>query len=230
MAEAVKRIGAVDQVIEYIKIAVRNGEYKVGDRLPNEADLANQIGVGRSSLREGMRILAAYGIVDIQQGGGTFIVNKTAERFFDILGYMPTSSLDDLMELRLIVEVGAIITVYDKLSEEDLKKLQEYVDRLDFKNGYEACAWADRSFHKRILDATRNPLLIPVEEMIFQARKKVLYQSFCDENFVNSARVGHQQILDSLKERNRTKCFEAMALHLDRTQKKIFHLWDNTEK
>ena len=53
------RMSAVDQVIAYVRHAVATGAYRVGDRLPNEAELAKVIGVGRSSLREGMRILAA---------------------------------------------------------------------------------------------------------------------------------------------------------------------------
>ena len=56
------RMGAVDQVISYIRAAIQSGQYVVGDKLPNEAILAETIGVGRSSLREGMRILAAYGL------------------------------------------------------------------------------------------------------------------------------------------------------------------------
>ena len=46
---------------------IRKGELKVGDKLPKEADLAREIGVGRSSLREGMKILAAYGVVEPRQ-------------------------------------------------------------------------------------------------------------------------------------------------------------------
>ena len=84
---ATGRTGAVDQVIAYVRYAVKNGTYNVGDKLPNESELAATIGVGRSSLREGMRILATYGIVEIRQGDGTYIIDKTVERFLDFLGY-----------------------------------------------------------------------------------------------------------------------------------------------
>ena len=97
---ATGRTGAVDQVIAYVRYAVKNGTYNVGDKLPNESELAATIGVGRSSLREGMRILATYGIVEIRQGDGTYIIDKTVERFLDFLGYIPSSNLQDFIDLR----------------------------------------------------------------------------------------------------------------------------------
>ncbi len=63
---ATGRTGAVDQVIAYVRYAVKNGTYNVGDKLPNESELAATIGVGRSSQSKGMRILATYGIVEIR--------------------------------------------------------------------------------------------------------------------------------------------------------------------
>ena len=74
---SIERINATSQVVNSIRAMIRKGELKVGDKLPKEADLAREIGVGRSSLREGMKILAAYGVVEPRQGEGTFIVDNT---------------------------------------------------------------------------------------------------------------------------------------------------------
>ena len=54
------RVNATDIVVNYVKDALRAGKLHVGDRLPKEADMAKELGVGRYSLREGMKILAAY--------------------------------------------------------------------------------------------------------------------------------------------------------------------------
>lgn len=213
-----KRTSAVDQVVEYMKLAIRSGKYQTGDKLPNEATLSSMIGVGRSTLREAMRILAAYGMVEIRQGDGTFVVNQVAERFFDVLGYMPASNIQEIMNLRYTVEVGAIIMVYNKLTKEDFSILQGYIDQLNAKYGIEVCALADRNFHKHLMNITGNQLLIPIEEFLNQMRRNILYQSFSDKRFVDEARKSHENILAALKTKNRDACIEAMLIHLDGTR------------
>ena len=84
---SVERVSAPMQVMRAIRDAIRRGELKEGDKLPPENELAKQLKVGRSSFREGMRLLSAYGVVEIRQGEGTFIINKTAEQGFD--GFLP---------------------------------------------------------------------------------------------------------------------------------------------
>ena len=90
---SVERVNATAQVVNTIKRMLQRGELKVGDRLPKEADLAIEIGVGRSSLREGMKILAAYGVVESRQGDGTFIVDNTAKNFFDFFSLLSIQAI-----------------------------------------------------------------------------------------------------------------------------------------
>ena len=76
---SVERVSAPMQVMRAIRDAIRRGELKEGDKLPPENELAKQLKVGRSSFREGMRLLSAYGVVEIRQGEGTFIINKACD-------------------------------------------------------------------------------------------------------------------------------------------------------
>ena len=86
----VGRVTATSLVVNTIREAIQKGKLKVGDKLPNETELAKEIGVGRSSFREGIRILAAYGVVEVRQGEGTFIVNKISEQILEFLGFFPS--------------------------------------------------------------------------------------------------------------------------------------------
>lgn len=212
------RFGATSQVVNFIRRAIQSGKLKVGDRLPNEGELANTIGVGRSSLREGMRILAAYGVVEIRQGEGTFVINRTAEQFFDFLGFMPNNStLVSFIELRRVIETGNIVTVYDKLTQGDIVELQALVDRLDSKNGLEACVSADREFHKKLLTLSGNPLMIELDKMIYHMRSELLYRIMCYDEVVRDARQAHQKILDALTARDMLRCIQLVTSHLDTT-------------
>lgn len=213
----IERIGAVGQVIAYIRQAIRLGEYDVGDKLPKEDELAQLIGVGRSSLREGMRILEAYGVVEVRQGDGTFVTNKTAERFLEYLGYIPGTDFRDFIELRKIIEVGSIASVYDKMTEDDLEELQHEIDLLQIENGLDVCVKADRDFHRIILTKGENPLLVQLEAMIYETRSDYLYKIMHFPDVVADARSAHQAILDALRKKDRIACVEQVLAHLDVT-------------
>ena len=219
-----ERMGAVGLVVTYIRQAIQRGQYCVGDKLPNEAELAKTIGVGRSSLREGMRILAAYGVVEIRQGEGSFVIDKTAEQFFEFLGYMPNANFKSFIDLRRVIETGNIVNVYDKLSTKDLDELQVLVNKLSFENGLETCVQADREFHRRLLSYTGNPLMIQIDKLIYRMRSELLYKIMCDKSVVHDARSLHQQILDALRKRDQVECMNLVLTHLDITEKHMEQL------
>lgn len=219
-----ERMGAVGQVVTYVKQAIQAGKYSVGDKLPNEAELAKAIGVGRSSLREGMRILAAYGVVEIRQGEGSFVIDKTAEQFFEFLGYMPSTNFKNFIDLRRVIETGNIVTIYDKLEKKDLDELQILVNQLKFENGLEECVQADREFHKKLLSYTGNPLMIQIDKMIYRMRSELLYKIMCDKEVVHDAWSLHQQILDALRERDQVQCLNLVLSHLDITEEHMKRL------
>lgn len=73
MDKLVKRIGVCDEVVNKLQQQIANGKFKKGDKLPSEPVLMEQFGVGHSSIREAIRILANHGLVRVQQGLRTFV-------------------------------------------------------------------------------------------------------------------------------------------------------------
>src|SRR6056297_1598946 len=80
-----KRESAVDLVINTIKKLIINKKLQPGDRLPSEMELANSFDVSRGSIREAMKILSAFGIVEIKRGDGTYISDSFNKDIFDPL-------------------------------------------------------------------------------------------------------------------------------------------------
>ena len=211
------RLGAVDQVVAYVKGGIQSGDLKVGDKLPNEAELAAMIGVGRSSLREGMRILNAYGLVDIRQGDGTYIDNKSEERFIEILNLQTTGNYQYLMELRRVLETGSIALVCPKITDPQIEELQQLVDMLVPTNDITKVVDADRAFHTKLIEITGNPLIISLNNMVYQNRMSLLLTILTDKTILNDAYTAHQAILDALRSRDVTRCIEEVTKHLDVT-------------
>lgn len=211
------RVSATTQVVNAIRDAIRNGELKVGDRLPNETELAKTLGVGRSSFREGMRILNAYGVVEIRQGEGTFITNRCAEQIFEFLGFFPDDeNLLHLIELRRIIECGSLRLAFQKLTEDDLRQLQELIRSMDTDFSTEKNIRSDRAFHELLIQAADNPLLAQVYAMLSKMQANLMSRLMCYDDVVEDAKQSHQEIAEALIARDEARCIDAMERHLDK--------------
>jgi GntR family transcriptional repressor for pyruvate dehydrogenase complex len=213
-------VNATEQVVSTIKHMLQRGELKVGDRLPKEADLAVEIGVGRSSLREGMKILAAYGVVESRQGDGTFIVDNTARNFFEFMGFLPDKeNLANFIELRRVIEVGNIISVYDQLDEPTLDALESTIKILNEDRPVDDYVVADMTFHSILLSHTQNPMIRQINNMIESMRIDLLYRLFCYPQILDDARAAHTEILNALRAQDFNACVNAVVNHIDTTKK-----------
>lgn len=222
---ATPRINATKQVVDTIKLAVQRGQLKVGDKLPREADLAAQLGVGRSSLREGIKILNAYGVVESRQGEGTFIVDNSAKNFFEFMGFFPSSeNTANYLELRLVLEVGNIVSIYDKITDKDLDELEPLVNVLNRKGAIDEYVEADKAFHRALISYTKNPMIIQINNMIADIRTDSLYRLFCYPAIVEDAYTAHKRILNALRMRDLKECIAAVSTHIGTTQAHVVHI------
>ena len=104
------------------------GGHKVGDRLPSERELAKQLSVGRSSLREAVQGLQTMGLVERRHGVGTFFVAEPGSWCITPLKFQnrtPVRLLEELIEARLLVEVRLAALAAERATAEDIEKLQE---------------------------------------------------------------------------------------------------------
>jgi len=220
--ERMERVNATDLVVNYIKNAIQNGQFKVGDKLPRETDIAQELGVGRSSLREGMKILNTYGVVESRQGEGTFVVDNRARNFFEFLGFFPSKeNMQYFLELRRVIEVGNIVTIYDKLQPANIRDLETLVSVLDGDNSIDKYVAADLEFHNYMITFGKNPMMEQINNMLMAMRRDLLYQLFAHKEIVEDARSAHQQILDALKNRDLDACIRSVKDHLDATVRRL---------
>lgn len=82
---AIKKLNSkplVEQIIDTFTEAIIKGKYKPGDKIPSEMELCEGLQVGRSSLREAIKILVAYGVLSIHRGDGTYIQDSFSEKCY----------------------------------------------------------------------------------------------------------------------------------------------------
>lgn len=226
--QQLERVNATMQVVNFIKYKIQSGELKTGDKLAKEADMAREIGVGRSSLREGIKILIAYGVVESRQGEGTFIVDNTAKNFFEFMGFFSNrENMAYFLELRRVIEIGNIVTVYDKIPNELISILERKVEILSEPHHVEDYVAADKEFHNLLISYNKNPMIIQINNMIAYLREDLLFKLFCNNDIVCDAHMAHAKILKAIKARDLNMCIEAVRAHIDTTAEHMNIIYDN---
>jgi GntR family transcriptional repressor for pyruvate dehydrogenase complex len=218
--EKVNRNNTIQQVVHIFQKEIRDGNLKIGDRLPNEMELAKMLGVGRSSLREALQVLSVYGITESRHGDGTYIVDNRARCFFELLGYgYNKKDMREFLEFRKNIEVGNIATICGKLTEEQFDELDKLI--LIFEDGHihkvEEYTDADIQFHAKLISYSNNGMLNYVNDMISGFRKELLGKIFEYDNVLDDARVSHRTIWKCLKNEDRAACIDAVTKHIEVT-------------
>ncbi|MBS4969228.1 MAG: FadR family transcriptional regulator, partial [Lachnospiraceae bacterium] len=154
-----------EELLNYI----RSENLKPGDRLPNESILAKKMGVGRSSIREAMKLLASRNIVTIRQGSGTYI-SQTPGMVEDPLGFSFIADkqklAQDSLEVRFLLEPAIASLAAQNASEEDISLLRRLCQEVeDLVRLGQDHTQKDIEFHTAIALSSKNvvvPRLIPV--------------------------------------------------------------------
>jgi DNA-binding FadR family transcriptional regulator len=155
-----RRAGLVDQVIEQLRTSVNNGEWPVGERIPNEAVLVEHLGVGRNTVREAVRALAHAGILEVRQGDGTYV--RATSEVSGALRRLCGSELREILQVRRALEVeGARLAALNHTAG-DIEELRALLARSQdcLRSGAEEFARADADFHLAVVRCSHNTILI----------------------------------------------------------------------
>lgn len=205
--EAIKRPSVVQDIIAIFKQKLIHGELKPGQRLPSEYELAQQLNVGRSAVREAMKILEGLGVVNIQQGSGTYVSHSPTTNLLNPLVFavlLQTNLASDLIELRNLIQVGycQLAAQHATLDDwESIERAEKDYETYAVQSHRDAGLHAqlDINFHYTIIEATHNPLVIMVsraiEELFFASIRSTLTREEGLEWGINS----HRKIVGAIR-------------------------------
>lgn len=157
---------AVDFILRNLKNSIMGGEVKPGDRLPSEGELCQAFEVGRGTVREAMKILAATGVVVVKRGDGTYVSDIASKSLVEpLLMKMCCSShtIQDIVQLREMLEFAVVELIIRNADNEGIDKLERINNRLREKlseslDSAEACR-LDIEYHRCMGECTKNSLI-----------------------------------------------------------------------
>jgi len=195
--------------------------YKVGDRLPSERELAKQLSVGRSSLREAIHGLQLMGLVEVRHGVGTFFASEPGKWLLSPLKLVDAPSphlFGELIEARLLVEVRLAALAAERATLEDIARIRQCADkRAHARQGQ----YIERGleFHLAVAEAAHHSVLASMLKAVSH-----LYFDVLDTldtvaqgrvaAFVSRQLGGHEAIIKMIEARDPAGAADAMLSHL----------------
>lgn len=202
-----------DTLLSMITIEKR---FLAGDKLPNENELSEELNISRTTLREAIRILVAYNVLEIQRGKGTFVTQAAFEQRSD-LGQLSDIKVNakDLYEMRLIFEPEAAYLAAIRGTDAEIKRILDFGEKIEqeIRSGQDRTD-NEHSFHKAIAQATHNEFMNQLMPILYQAIAKGVTLSAMSQKAVTDTVGDHRMIMDFLEQRNAEGAKNAMKIHI----------------
>ena len=159
----IQKKSLADMIAETLKQQITEGTYRAGDKLPTEPELMKTFGVGRSSVREAVKLLVNMGVVRVQQGSGTFVAVPSNND--DVNIKISTADRTELDEVRKILDIAIVEKAVARRTEKDIERMRASLEKRKVnaeKGLLEECIEADLNFHIAIADAAHNRILADI--------------------------------------------------------------------
>lgn len=193
-------------VQESLKNYIEANALKAGDPLPPETFLAQQLGVGRNSMREAIKSLESLGILETRRGIGVFVKEFSFKPLLDNLAYGLQDSLRDveeLREIRRVLETGLIDKTIEMVSPDDLAKLRKVTAQMKKRaERNESFALEDQEFHQLLFRCQNNHMLSALIDIFWVAFNKASnFNNLDNPNPLDTWR-DHHEIVEAVANKN----------------------------
>jgi GntR family transcriptional repressor for pyruvate dehydrogenase complex len=209
-----------DIIAEQIVAGIEKAGLRPGDRLPTEHELSKQLGVGRTSVREGLQKLQTLGVVDVQKGRGAFVAHPRPDSpTLDFTRWVHQSgfSLEELLEVRMALEAAAAGLASSRITAEELVRLQACHDehvRAAEEGHLEASILSATRFHEILITASRNDMIVRLYSGLAPEIAEARRHSLALPGAARRSARGQRPIIDALRAHDPLAARRATLDHL----------------
>jgi GntR family transcriptional regulator, transcriptional repressor for pyruvate dehydrogenase complex len=218
----VRRSQLVDEVIEQLRLRVSSGDLKVGDKLPAESVLVSELGVGRTTLREAVRVLEHAGLFEVRQGSGTYLRSITdAETFAPRLRH---ARVLEVLDIRRALEIEMTRMAAAYRTDAALVAMRDALDRM--RRGMESSDErgfidAEMEVYRIIAAGTQNSIMIEIYALFAEALRLALTQIVAIPGVMSDCVSRHEQLFKAIAARDVDRAEAVAKAHLGRVTKLV---------
>lgn len=213
----VRATRASTDVIAQIRTAILSGQYKSGDRLPTEREMARQFGVSRVTIRDALRALEASGLIEVRVGGrgGPYVASPDSRALSESLSnhfHLHGTTFRELAEARLALELTATRLACERATDDDLAAVRA---ALEGRSDGSDTARQSVDFHEALVRSAHNTALL----VMWAATRSLLKEAFdtlhaSQPDMAEVARRVHRQLYETIEKRDGDEAVRLMREHL----------------
>ncbi|WP_200837118.1 FadR/GntR family transcriptional regulator [Dyadobacter sp. 3J3] len=213
MTTPIIRKSLSEEVAERLQNQIQSGSYKLGEKLPSEPELMKEFGVGRSSIREAIRTLENYGILNVQHGVGSFVASQKGISE-PLSKRLQGAKESDMQEVRELLEIKIVEKAAINRTDKDITKITNCLkirNKAADEENLEQWLEADIAFHIAIADACKNPVLTELYKTFAEQQLK----SSIAENYAGNISMHrftelHELLLKSIEQKKPEMAVDAI--------------------
>lgn len=229
MFKPISRHKAPQVIINQIRNAILQGKIAPGEKLPSSSELMEKFDVSKATLREALRTLEYMGLIDIRKGakGGLYaskVESKVSRDSLINFFHFQSVSVQNLSEVRKILEPYAAKVAAHKISAEDIEALSEMNQRCTdalAKDKHDKISMELINFHRVIAQCTENPILIFILKFVEDLLQEAKDQLRPDKHFFQSVVEAHKKIVDALQNRDAERAWEEMYKDVSQVEERL---------
>jgi GntR family transcriptional regulator, transcriptional repressor for pyruvate dehydrogenase complex len=218
--EPVQTATTFEETVERLGTAIRIGLLGPGARLPPERDLADQLGIARSTLRQALTALTESGhLVALRgRGGGTFVAD-TPPIAESTRVELTEGHWRELLDFRVAIEVGAVVLAAERIDQAGLARLREQVEIMRTSAPFATYRRADVFFHLGVAEATGLPRLVAAMTELQGEMSELIAHIAHPVPVLEKSNAQHAQLVDLLERRDAWSAAQLIKEHLQGTEK-----------
>ena len=208
-----------DKVAQSIIEQIETGELKPGDKLPNELELAEELGISRGILREALTILQAREYIVRKPKDGTLVNPDIMEILRSKNGIsLKEATYIDLLEMRECVEERVVEKVVDLASDEKILELEEFLNPIQEQiNGNSV----DYYFHYKLAELSQNAMFVHFIDTYYDVIDELTKKTTQKKSRKTEINQEHRKIVEYIVKRDKEKAVNAMLEHLRKVKENI---------
>jgi len=222
--EAIRKNRVSEEVARQLEQMILK-KLRPGDKLPAERELAGQLGVSRSSIRDAIRRLELVGLVEPRQGAGTVVREVSSETLVSPLANVITHKrqmVSELLDFRRMLEPPLAGRAAARATAGEIAEMEDILRRQErkFREG-ELAVEEDTEFHYRIATASGNSVVLKVLDVVMDMLRETRSRSLQTEGRPQKSLAGHRRILAAIKRRDSKAAESAMRQHIKDVEKMV---------
>jgi DNA-binding FadR family transcriptional regulator len=218
----VKKRPLVDQVLRQLREQIAAGKFGVGQRLPSEPHLMQEFGVGRTTIREAIRVLSHAGQVEVRQGSGTYV--RAVSESGNLAERLRSAHVREVYQVRRALEVEVARTAAVSRDQADLALLGAIIERLKThlrKGERGAFLETDMELYAALAACTKNTVLMDVYRSFAQVLKHAISQVMVFPGVMKSCLARHERVYQAILDGDAETAASVTAQFLERVNSLI---------